>query len=168
MTRQTAVDVLRHVAPSVYLALIASTATAQTITGTATYRERMALPPAAVFEAVLEDVSRVDARAEVIASTRVPSPGNPPIAFTIAYDQARILPGRRYVVRASMLLDGKLQFTTDTAAPVITGGNPNRVSLMLRRVGTRQTAQGSQPTASPGWRERHGSSSSSRGATGRR
>lgn len=33
---------------------------------------------------------------------------------------------------------------------MITGGNPTRVTLMLRRVGTRQTAQGSQPTASPG------------------
>ncbi len=28
-----------------------------TITGTASYRERMALPPGAVFEATLEDVS---------------------------------------------------------------------------------------------------------------
>jgi uncharacterized lipoprotein YbaY len=33
---------------------------AQSIQGTATYRERMAMPPAAVFEAALEDVSRAD------------------------------------------------------------------------------------------------------------
>lgn len=33
---------------------------AQTITGTATYRERIALPANAVFEATLEDVSRAD------------------------------------------------------------------------------------------------------------
>ncbi len=66
------------------VALIANTAMAQSIQGTATYRERMALPPAAVFEAALEDVSRADAPAETVARTRIPSPGNPPIAFTIA------------------------------------------------------------------------------------
>jgi hypothetical protein len=32
--------------------------------GTAAYRERMALPPSAAFEATLEDVSRADARWE--------------------------------------------------------------------------------------------------------
>jgi putative lipoprotein len=107
---------------------------AQTITGTATFRERMALPPAAVFEAVLVDASSADAPAETIAQTRVTSPGNPPIEFTITYDPARILPNRQYVVRARILLDDKLLFTTDTATPVITGDNPSKVSLMLRRV----------------------------------
>jgi len=34
------------------------------VRGTATYRERMALPPGAVLEATLEDVSRADAAAE--------------------------------------------------------------------------------------------------------
>src|SRR4029434_1841710 len=36
------------------------------VKGTATYRERMALPPNAIFEATLEDVSKADAPAEVI------------------------------------------------------------------------------------------------------
>jgi uncharacterized lipoprotein YbaY len=108
---------LPRVALAVCLWLIANTATAQSIQGTATYRERMALPPAAVFEAALEDVSRADAPAETIALTRVASPGNPPIAFTITYDPASILPDHRYVVRARILLDDKLIFTTDTATP---------------------------------------------------
>ena len=51
------------------LALIAGTAMAQSIDGTATYRERVALPPSAVFEATLEDVSRADAPSEMIAQT---------------------------------------------------------------------------------------------------
>jgi uncharacterized lipoprotein YbaY len=38
------------------------TAPETTVTGTATYRERIALPAGAVFEAILEDVSRADAR----------------------------------------------------------------------------------------------------------
>ena len=48
---------------TVMFALLAEQAFAQVIEGTATYRERMALPPGAVFEATLEDVSRADAPA---------------------------------------------------------------------------------------------------------
>ena len=138
------------------LTLSASTAMAQSIQGTATYRERMALPPAAVFEAALEDVSRADAPAETIARTRVASPGNPPIAFTIAYDPARIVADHRYVVRARILLDDKLLFTTDTGAPVITGGSPTKVSMMLRRVGASQTSPptpgGTRPLEGTYWK----------------
>ena len=125
--------------PIVFFTLTAGTAMAQSIEGSATYRERMALPPAAVFEASIEDVSRADAPAETIARTRVPSPGNPPIAFTIPYDPARIQSNRRYVVRARILVDDKLVFTTDVATPVITSGHPTKVSLMLRRVAADQT-----------------------------
>ena len=117
----------------------ASARQAQTILGTAAYRERMALPPGAVLEATLEDVSRADAKAETIAETRVTSPGNPPIAFTIAYDPAKIVADHRYVVRAKILVNDKLLFTTDTAAQVITGGRPTSVKLMMRRVGGGQT-----------------------------
>ena len=125
---------------AVLLGLISNTAMAQSIKGTATCRERIALPPAAVFEAALEDVSLADALARTIARTRVESPGNLPIAFTIAYDPARILPDHRYVVRARILLGDKLLLTTDTATPVITGGSPTSVSIILRRVGADQTA----------------------------
>ena len=126
------------------LGLVASTAMAQSITGTATFRERMALTPSAVFEAVLEDVSHANAAAETMASTRVTNPGNPPIAFTITYDPTRIPADHRYTVRARILLDGRLLFASDTATPVITGGNPTNVSLMLRRVGA-----GTTPTPGP-------------------
>jgi Type III secretion system lipoprotein chaperone (YscW) len=82
------------------LTLSAGTALAHSIEGTATYRERMALPPAAVFEAVLEDVSRADASAVTIAQIRLTPPGNPPITFTIAYDPRKIVANHRYAVRA--------------------------------------------------------------------
>jgi hypothetical protein len=48
-----------------------------TVSGTASYRERMALPPEAVFEATLEDVSKADAPADVIGQVRIETPGNP-------------------------------------------------------------------------------------------
>ena len=120
------------------LALVGNIAAAQSIEGTATFRERMALPATAVLEATLEDVSRADAPAGTIARTRVSPAGNPPIAFTISYDPAKIIPGRRYAVRARILVDERLLFTTDTAAPVITSGHPRKVSLMLRKAGASQ------------------------------
>ena len=40
------------------------------LTGTATYRERIALPPGAVFEATLEDVTRADAPADLEPARR--------------------------------------------------------------------------------------------------
>jgi len=103
------------------------------VTGTATYRERMALPSDAVFEATLEDVSKADAPADVIGQTRLERPGNPPFQFEITYDPSRINASRRYVVRARILVQGKLFFTTDQSYPVLTAGHGNEVALLLRR-----------------------------------
>ncbi len=105
------------------------------VKGTATYRERIAMPPDAVFEATLEDISKADAPAEVIGQTRIERPGNPPIRFEITYDQARIISSHRYSVRARILVGGKLFFTTDRNYPVLTGGHGNEVALLLRRAG---------------------------------
>ena len=129
----------------VWLALNANTAMAQSIQGTATFRERLTLPPAALFEAFLENV---DAPAEPLGLARIPSPGNPPIAFTIAYDPGKIVADRRYVVRARILVGEQLWFTSDTATPVITRGAPVTVSILLRRVEAGQTPQ-AKPAARP-------------------
>jgi putative lipoprotein len=105
-----------------------------TITGSAMYRERIALPPAAVLEATLEDSSLADAPAIKIASTKHDRPGNPPFRFTITYDPAKIVDSHSYSVRVTITLDGKLMFTSTVAAPVITNGSPNHVSLALHHV----------------------------------
>ena len=52
------------------MAAWAAQAAAQ-VTGTAPYRECLALPPDAVFEATREDVSNVDIPAEVIGLTHI-------------------------------------------------------------------------------------------------
>jgi copper homeostasis protein (lipoprotein) len=78
------------------------------VQGTATYRERLALPLDTVFEATLEDVSKADAPAEVLGRARIERPGNPPIRFEITYDPSRINPSHRYAVRARILVAGDL------------------------------------------------------------
>jgi uncharacterized lipoprotein YbaY/heat shock protein HslJ len=105
------------------------------VSGTATYRERIALPPSAVLEATLEEVSRADAPAEVIGRYAAGPAGQVPIPFAIPYDPARILPGRRYVVRARILVDDRPLFATTAAQLVLAPGAPDRPALVLQRVG---------------------------------
>lgn len=114
------------------------------VTGVATYRERVALTPRAVFEASLLDVSRSDAPAEVISGVRKANPGQIPIAFEIAYDPRRINAARTYVVRATIYEDGRLRFTSDQAVPVLTHEHGNRVRILMRG-----TSQGSTDRLSP-------------------
>jgi uncharacterized lipoprotein YbaY len=58
------------------------------------------MPPEAVFEAMLEDVSKADTPAEVIGQTRIDWPCNPPFQFAITYDPAHINPSHRYTASA--------------------------------------------------------------------
>ena len=117
------------------------------IKGTAAYRERMALPPAAVFEATLEDVSRADAPAEVIGRTRIDHPGNPPIAFNIAYEPSRINANNAYSVRASITDGDRLIFTTTQSNPVLTRNHGNEVKLLLQRSAGSAASGAAQGTA---------------------
>jgi len=119
------------------------------VTGTALYRERMALPQNAVFEAILEDVSRADASARVISQTRKQDPGNPPFAFEIPYNPAEIDPSHTYSLRARITSDNELLFTTTQNYPVLTGGNPNEVTLLLQRsTGAPATSSGQESAIS--------------------
>ncbi|RZU40113.1 putative lipoprotein [Edaphobacter modestus] len=127
-------DVVRGVVMAASLLLIATGASGQgmlSIEGTATYRERMALPPDAVFEATLEDVSRVDATASVLGQTQIEQPGNPPFHFSIQYDPTQIQPNHIYVVRASIAVNGRPLFTTDQRYQVLTQGHGSEIGMMM-------------------------------------
>ena len=116
------------------LFLLGVPASAATLRGEAFYRERIALPPDAVFEAVLQDVSRADAPAEVLGRSRLDPAGQPPFRFEIAYDDAARRPGGRYAVRATVTRDGHLLFTTDRFIPAFDGAQPLEI-LLIRAVG---------------------------------
>ena len=94
-----------------FLLLQAATGAAQ-VKVTATYRERIALTPDAVFEAMLQDVSKADAPAVIVGSVRIDKPGQVPIRFEIPYDAARIDQSRSYSVRARIMVGQQLLFTT--------------------------------------------------------
>jgi putative lipoprotein len=104
------------------------------VEGTAAYRERIALPPGAEFEAVLQDITIADAPAIQVGRTLITDTPNPPIRFTIPYDPAKIDAGRHYSVRAVIRVDGKLWFTSDQVYPVLTRGAGHSVDILMRRV----------------------------------
>lgn len=103
----------------------AAPASAAKVTGTVTYLQRSALPPTAVVEVQLQDVSKMDVPAEVISSQRIEAQGKQvPFAYELPYDPAKIVTGNRYVVRATIKDGDKLLFTSTQAYPVITNGAP--------------------------------------------
>jgi uncharacterized lipoprotein YbaY len=100
------------------------------VKGTATYRERIALTPDAVFEATLLDLSKADAPAVVVGSVRIEKPGQVPIRFEIPYDSAHVDQSHSYAVRSRILVGQRLLFTTDQVYPVLTRGHGNDVQTL--------------------------------------
>lgn len=124
-------------------AALAGAAPAAVLEGTARYQERMLLPPGASFTAVLADISRADAPALELGRVTRTDPGAPPFGFAIDYDSDAIDPRLTYAVRAQVRgPDDGLIFTTDTVAPVLTRGAPDRVDLMMIRVADHGAAGG--------------------------
>ena len=108
-----------------------------TLSGTVTYRPRIALPPNAVLSVKLLDVSRADAPSVTLAETRVGTDGDQvPLAFSLDYNSADVEARNRYVVRAEIFdAQGVLLWTTDTAYPVLTNGAPtDDVEVVLAQV----------------------------------
>jgi putative lipoprotein len=93
------------------------------VTGTVTYRLRIALQPEAVVRVSLSDVS--GAPPALVARITIPTRGRqPPIPFALPYDPAQIDPGAPYAVDARIEVEGRLLFATIRPHPVITGGHP--------------------------------------------
>lgn len=108
------------------------------VTGTVIYLERIMLPPTAQVNVQLQDVSRADAPATVLAEQTIDTAGKgPPYAFSLAYDPAAIVDSGRYVVRAQINNEGQLIYTSTESYPVITQSNPTSdVEIIVRRVAT--------------------------------
>lgn len=104
------------------------------IAGQAFYRERIALPPGAVFTATLEDISRAGARAVTVGQTVLVDPAVP-VRFRIAYTPEDIKPHGRYAVRATISFDNKLRFAPDTVYPVLSHAEDHYVEILMVMVG---------------------------------
>ena len=101
--------------------------------GEAFYRERIALPPGAQLTVVLEDVSRMDVPAIVLAEYRASAESAPPYAFELEYDPSAIDERMRYNVRASIREGDRLRFTsTSSTDPFrLAAGEPLRILMSM-------------------------------------
>ncbi len=106
------------------------------VTGTVTYTNRSALPRNAIITVQLLDVSRADAMGEVVAEQKIEADGKQvPIAFSLQYKPNQVKRRNRYTVRAEIKNgNGRLLYTSTTAYPVITDGNPSNVEIVVERV----------------------------------
>jgi putative lipoprotein len=105
------------------------------VSGSVTYRERIALPPDAVLQVALLDVSRMDVAATLIAEQTIVPEHGVPIPFELEYDPDVIDARLVYAVRATISSGDNLLFVTDTHYPVLTRGHGNEVDLVLVRSG---------------------------------
>lgn len=105
------------------------------VRGTVLYRERLPMPGGAVVSVRLLDVSRADAPSVTVAEQAIDSPGNVPVAFALDYDPAAIDPRATYSVSARIERGDELLWISDTHNPVLTRGAPDRVDVVVVRVG---------------------------------
>ncbi|MEA5452852.1 YbaY family lipoprotein [Leptolyngbya sp. CCNP1308] len=102
------------------------------VTGTVSYLPRIAMPPNAILDVSLVDVSRADAPAVVLASQGVVfGDRQVPIPFELVYNPDQIDPRYSYAVQARIIVDGDLRFTTTSRFAVITQGNPTYVEVQV-------------------------------------
>jgi putative lipoprotein len=116
------------------LAACAAPAVPGRVSGTASYRERIALPEGAVLRVTLLDVSLVGMPERVVAEREWRTTGQPPLPFSLEFAPGEIVRERRYALRAALRgPDGKTLFATPVAVPVLTHGAPVAVELWLQR-----------------------------------
>jgi uncharacterized lipoprotein YbaY/heat shock protein HslJ len=103
----------------------------QKVTGTVSYRERIALSNQAELEVTLEDVSRQDVAATILARQVIADPGQVPIRFELQYRPSDIDERMSYALRAKIHDRGRLLFVSDTHTPVLTRGAGREAHLTL-------------------------------------
>ena len=82
-----------------------------------------ALPAGVVLDARLLDVSRADAPATPLARAVVVTAGEQvPLPFSLTYAPGAIEKGHRYIVEATLTLDGRARFRSTTMHPVLQDG----------------------------------------------
>ena len=104
------------------------------LSGTVTYRERVALPPNAevrvrVWDALEPPASATVGETKFIAQSQVPVP------FELFFDPGLIQASHTYGARATISVEGVVWFQTETPVPVLTNGAPTvGVEILVKRV----------------------------------
>ncbi|MEM1235964.1 MAG: YbaY family lipoprotein, partial [Pseudomonadota bacterium] len=122
-----------------------------TISVSVTYREKIALPPDAILEVELLDVSLMDVPATVLTRMRFKQ-DSVPFELELPYDPILIQEGLSYVVAARILSNGQVSFRTTSAYPVLTRDAGESADLVLQAMPPVTDAQtGTEQIAGVDW-----------------
>jgi uncharacterized lipoprotein YbaY/heat shock protein HslJ len=106
------------------------------VTGTITYRQRIALTSRAVVYVKLVDTSPLGGPPTTIADETIKPAGRQvPISFELTYDTSRIGSRGSYSVQVRIIDRGKVRFRNTETYRVITAGHPSRVNVVVKPTG---------------------------------
>jgi putative lipoprotein len=98
--------------------------------GTVSYREHISLPPDAILEVSIVDLS-LEPPANIFASARVLTRNQLPIPYRVRFDVARARRNRSYALEARILVNGRVLFAT-IKRPSVQG--PVQPEILVERV----------------------------------
>lgn len=104
------------------------------VSGTITYRQKIALPQDAVVKIEIIDASERVRDFVIVAEQTIKNPGAVPIKFQISYPPDKIDPNHQY--RLHVRIEdgaGHTLFTGAREYPVITRGSPTSVDVIVDR-----------------------------------
>lgn len=104
------------------------------VTGSVVSRERLYVPPDAVFDAALVDVSRPEDPPVVLARQRIDPAGPLPYALRLSFHQSQLHPQGRYEVRAAVRRQGAILLDTPGVHPVLFDPAFRHVDVVLAPV----------------------------------
>ena len=103
------------------------------VSGSVSYRERIALPPNALVDVRLVDTSAEGGAAEIARDVIEAAGKQPPYSYSLSYHPREIVAEHDYVVREQITVDGRVWFQSQAPAPVITKNHPVTADLVLAR-----------------------------------
>jgi putative lipoprotein len=107
------------------------------VTGTARFEGTVALPPNALLDVSVADVSRADGSSVTLAHFAGPASGPQPLRFSLPVEKRRVQEKGSYSVRAEILVDGKALYVTDSAYLVLGHSGQTHADVLLRPVDNR-------------------------------
>lgn len=102
--------------------------------GTVMYISNVQLPPDAIFEIKLVELTREGTAGQVIAEENYARPVTMPLEFFLRHEPRAINSHRGYGMQAKIVAGGRVLFATPRPVPVLTRGNAKSAELVVEPV----------------------------------
>ena len=102
--------------------------------GTVMYITNVQLPPEAIYQIKLVELTREGAADRVIVEENYARPLSQPLEFFLRHEPKAINSHLGYGLEARILVGGRVLFATPRPVPVLTRGNPKNTELVVEPV----------------------------------